>query len=105
MNKEEILSRVNEKEIDEMELAVLIKALGLSTIIIPIFSLLFILLRIISGNYIVSDLISITFAQVAVSEIFLYLKMKSKIKLVIAIISVVIALIFFFIYTGVELRL
>lgn len=97
MNKKEILSKA-QKEPDEMELDVTSKALGISTIIIPLLCLIFIIARIINNNYIVCDLIILVLSQVLMQEIYQYLKMKNKKDLVfIIIISIflIISLVFF----------
>lgn len=76
MNKKDILSKA-QREPDEMELDVLSKALGISTIIIPLLCLIFIIARIINNNYIVSDLIILVLSQVLIQEIYQYIKIKN----------------------------
>lgn len=93
MNKEEILSKA-QKEGDEMEQAVLTKSLGISTIIIPILCLVFVLIRIFFAEYVISDLIVITLAQLTISEFYQYFKMKKKILLILGIITLILAIIF-----------
>ena len=93
MNKEEILSKA-QKEGDEMEQAVLTKSLGISTIIIPILCLVFVLIRISFAEYVISDLIVITLAQLTISEFYQYFKMKKKILLILGIITLILAIIF-----------
>lgn len=94
MNKEEILAKAQKEEKDEMEQAILTKALGFSTIIIPILCLTFILIRILFSKYEISDLIVITLAQLTISEFYQYLKMKKKILLIIGIITLILSIIF-----------
>lgn len=94
MNKEEILAKAQKEERDEMEQAILTKALGFSTIIIPILCLIFILIRILFSKYEISDLIVITLAQLTISEFYQYLKMKKKILLIIGIITLILSIIF-----------
>lgn len=97
MNKKDILSKA-QREPDEMELDVLSKALGISTIIIPLLCLIFIIARIINNNYIVSDLIILVLSQVLIQEIYQYIKIKNiKNLLFIITISVflIISLVFF----------
>ena len=93
MNKEEILSKA-QKEGDEMEQAILTKSLGISTIIIPILCLVFVLIRIFFAEYVISDLIVITLAQLTISEFYQYFKMKKKILLILGIITLILAIIF-----------
>lgn len=94
MNKEEILAKAQKEEKDEMEQAILTKALGFSTIIIPILCLIFILIRILFSKYEISDLIVITLAQLTISEFYQYLKMKKKILLIIGVITLILSIIF-----------
>lgn len=97
MNKKDILSKA-QREPDEMELDVLSKALGISTIIIPLLCLIFIIARIINNNYIVSDLIILVLSQVLIQEIYQYIKIKNiKNLLFIITISVflIISLVFY----------
>ena len=89
MNKEEILSKA-QKEGDEMEQAILTKSLG----IIPILCLVFVLIRIFFAEYVISDLIVITLAQLTISEFYQYFKMKKKILLILGIITLILAIIF-----------
>ena len=74
MNREEILSKVTKdnNEFDEMEIATIIKALGLSTIVVPVFCLIFMIIRITKGTGVITDLIAITFSQLTVYEIYRY---------------------------------
>ena len=88
-----ILSKA-QKEGDEMEQAVLTKSLGISTIIIPILCLVFVLIRIFFAEYVISDLIVITLAQLTISEFYQYFKMKKKILLILGIITLILAIIF-----------
>ena len=75
MNKEEIFEKAK-KDYDEMELAICTKALGISTIIIPIFCTICIIIRIISSQYIISDLVAITLSQLSISQIYQAIKTK-----------------------------
>ena len=77
MDKKEILSKAK-KEPDEMEYAVLVKALGISTIVIPLLCLFFIIFRILNSNYIISDLIVLVLSQILIQEIYQYIKIKNK---------------------------
>ena len=97
MNKEEILFKA-QKECDEMEQAVLTKALGISTIMTPILCLVFILLRILSANYIISDLIVITLAPLSIAEFYQYFKIKKILLLVLGICTLLLTLIFTYIF-------
>ena len=79
MNKEEILSKARkQKEPDEMETEVLAKSLGVSTIVIPILCLIFIIMRMVRSNYIISDLVVLVLSQVLIQEIYQYIRIKSK---------------------------
>lgn len=93
MNKEEILAKA-QKESDEMEQAVLTKSLGISTIVIPILCLICILIRIYFSEYIISDLIVITLAQLSISEFYQYFKMKKIPMLLLAIGTSILTIIF-----------
>ena len=95
MNRDEILSKVNKdnKEFDEMETATITKALGLSTIVVPIFCLIFMIVRIVKGNGVITDLIAITFSQLSVYEIYRYFMEGKKGKLVFSIILTIIAIV------------
>ena len=87
MNKKEILSRA-QNEPDEMEVEVLSKALGISTIVIPLLCLVFIIMRIVSSNYVVSDLVVTVLAQLLIQEIYKYVKIRKKRDLVLIVIIV-----------------
>ena len=79
MNKEEILSKARkQKEPDEMETEVLAKSLGVSTIVIPILCLIFIIMRMVRNNYIISDLVVLVLSQVLIQEVYQYIKIRSK---------------------------
>jgi len=93
MNKKEILSRA-QNEPDEMEVEVLSKALGISTIVIPLLCLVFIIMRIVSSNYVVSDLVVTVLAQLLIQEIYKYVKIRKKRDLVLIIIIVALAIAF-----------
>ena len=93
MNKEEILAKA-QKGSDEMEQAVLTKSLGISTIVIPILCLVCILIRIYFAEYMISDLIVITLAQLSISEFYQYFKIK-KIPMLLLAIATSIAVIIF----------
>ena len=93
MNKEEILEKAR-KDSDEMELSILTKSLGLSTIIIPSLAIIFILFRIINAEYIISDLVAITLAQLSVSQIYQGIKMKKSPLLVLGFICLILTIIF-----------
>lgn len=93
MNKNEILSRA-QKEPDEMEYEILSKALGISTIIIPLLCLLFMIGRIINNKYIVSDLIVLVLSQVLIQQVYQFIKIK-KIKNLIFIILLSVMIIIF----------
>ena len=93
MNKNEILSRA-QKEPDEMEYEILSKALGISTIIIPLLCLLFMSGRIINNKYIVSDLIVLVLSQVLIQQVYQFIKIK-KIKNLIFIILLSVMIIIF----------
>ena len=95
MNRDEILSKVTKdnKGFDEMETATIIKALGLSTIVVPIFCLIFMIVRIAKGNGVITDLIAITFSQLSVYEIYRYFMERKKGKLIFSIILTIIAIV------------
>lgn len=93
MNKEEILSKA-QKDCDEMEQAILTKSLGISTIMIPILCLVFILIRVFFAEYMISDLIVIILAQLSISEFYQYLKMKKTSMLLLGICTLILAIIF-----------
>lgn len=93
MNKEEILAKA-QKGCDEMEQAVLTKSLGISTIVIPILCLVCILIRIYFAEYMISDLIVITLAQLSISEFYQYFKMKKIYMLILGICTTILAIIF-----------
>lgn len=85
MDKKEILSRAK-KEPDEMEYVVLEKSLSLSTIIIPLLSLIFIFIRIINKCYNISDLVLILLSQLLIQEIYRFIKMKNKKTIIILVV-------------------
>lgn len=93
MTKEEILRKA-QNENDEMEQAILTKALGISTIVIPILCLIFIIIRIIHSEYIISDLVAITFAQLSISQLYQSIKMKNKILLLIGLAMLILTISF-----------
>ena len=68
--------------------------LGISTIIIPVLSLIFIIFRIINSKYIISDLVSITLAQLSVSLIYQYIKTQKLSVLIIGLITLILTIIF-----------
>lgn len=86
MDKEEILSKAR-KEQDEMEVVVQEKALGISTIVIPILCLIFIILRIVNNEYIISDLLLLILAQILIQQIYQYIKMREKKNLIFVILT------------------
>ena len=85
MDREEILSRAK-NEPDEMEYAVTEKALGISTIVIPLLCLLFVIMRIISNDYIICDLVVLVLAQVLIQQFYQYIKIKEKKRLIFIIV-------------------
>ncbi len=94
MNREEILSKVTKDNngFDEMEIATIIKALGLSTIVVPVFCLIFMIIRITKGTVVITDLIAITFSQLTVYEIYRYFMERKKGKLFLSIIFSIITI-------------
>lgn len=86
MDKNKILAKAR-KDTDEMEMLILIKSLGISTIIIPILSLIFIILRVINSEYIISDLVSVTLAQLSISLIYQYIKNRKLSILILGLIT------------------
>lgn len=86
MDKEEILSKAR-KEQDEMEIVVQEKALGISTIVIPILCLIFIILRIINNEFIISDLVLLILSQILIQQIYQYIKMRNKKYLIFIILT------------------
>ena len=104
MDKKRILDRAK-KEPDEMEYAIQEKALRISTIIIPLLCLVFIIIRINNNNYIISDLLVLVFSQILIQQIYQYIKMKNKKKLFFILITFAItcmSIIFFFNEVGYE---
>lgn len=93
MKKEEILEKARKDE-DEMEKLILTKSLGISTIIVPALCILFILIRIVNSEYIISDLVAITLAQLSISQLHHALKMKKKLLLISGIIILILTIIF-----------
>lgn len=93
MKKEEILEKARNEE-DEMEKSILTKSLGISTIMVPALCILFILIRIINSEYIVSDLVAITLAQLSVSQIHHAIKMQKKILLFLGLVILILAIFF-----------
>ena len=99
MDREEILSRAK-NEPDEMEYAVLDKALGISTIVIPLLCLLFVIMRIVSNDYIICDLVVLVLAQVLIQQAYQYIKIREKKRLIFVIalsILTILSLVGFFI--------
>lgn len=99
MNKEEILSKA-QHEPDEMEYAVTEKALGISTIVIPLLCLLFVIMRIVSNDYIICDLVVLVLAQVLIQQAYQYIKIREKKRLIFVIalsILTILSLVGFFI--------
>lgn len=84
MTKEEILNKA-QKDNDEMEQAVLTKALGISTIVIPVLCLILIVVRVLNSEYIISDLVTIILAQLATSQLYQAVKMKNKLLFLLGI--------------------
>lgn len=93
MDRNKILSKARQ-DFDEIEMLILIKSLGISTIIIPVLSLIFIIFRIINSKYIISDLVSITLAQLSVSLIYQYIKTQKLSVLIIGLITLILTIIF-----------
>lgn len=98
MNKEEILKKARQeasKDQDEMEQAILTKALGISTLVIPVLAIIFILIRIKNSQYIISDLITISLAQLFISQLYQAIKMRRVIFMITSIIILALTLFFF----------
>ena len=93
MNKKEILSRA-QNEPDEMEVEVLSKALGISTIVIRLLCLVFIIMRIVRNNYIISDLVVTVLAQLLIQEIYQYMRMRKKRDLILILITFILTIVF-----------
>ena len=93
MKKEEILEKARAED-DEMEQIMMAQSLGISTIIIPILCIIFIIIRIIHSEYIVSDLVAITLAQLSMSQLYQSIKMKKKILFVTGIIAIILTIVF-----------
>ncbi len=93
MDRNKILSKARQ-DFDEIEMLILIKSLGISTIIIPVLSLIFITFRIINSKYIISDLVSITLAQLSVSLIYQYIKTRKLSVLIIGLTTLILTIIF-----------
>lgn len=97
MNKDEIL-KMAQKDEDEMEQVVLTNALGISTIVVPALCLLFMIIRIINSEYIVSDLIAIIMAQLSASQLYHSIKMKNRKLLVLGLFSLILSIIFIVVF-------
>ena len=93
MKKEEILKKARQDE-DEMELSILAQSLGISTITIPVLCIIFIVVRRINSEYIVSDLVAITLAQLSMSQLYQAIKMKKVILFITGIITLILMIIF-----------
>lgn len=93
MKKEEILKKARQDE-DEMEQAILAQSLGISTIMIPILCIVFIVARMMNSEYIVSDLVAITLAQLSMSQLYQAIKMKKAILFITGIITLILTVIF-----------
>ena len=93
MKKEDILEKARKDE-DEMERLILAQSLGISTIIIPILCIIFILIRIINSEYIISDLVAITLAQLSISQIYQSIKMKNILLFILGLITLILAIVF-----------
>ncbi len=106
MNNKDILKKVNSKQnnFDEFELQTLETSMRISTIVIPILAIFFIIVRFLKP-YIpivnIADLLSIVFAELSVSKTYEYKKMKRKIDLILSILSFIIfiSLIIFYIFS------
>lgn len=92
MNKDEIL-KMAQKDEDEMEQVVLTNALGISTMVVPALCLLFMIIRIINSEYIVSDLIAIIMAQLSASQLYHSIKMKNRKLLVLGLFTLILSII------------
>ena len=92
MNKDEIL-KMSQKDEDEMEQVVLTNALGISTMVVPALCLLFMIIRIINSEYIVSDLIAIIMAQLSASQLYHSIKMKNRKLLVLGLFTLILSII------------
>ncbi len=93
MNKEEILEKARADE-DEMEQLMMSQSLGISTIIIPILCIIFIIIRITHSEYGISDLVAITLAQLSVSQLYQSTKMKNKVLLTTGMITLILTIAF-----------
>ena len=93
MDKKDILSRA-QKGPDEMEVEVSSKALGISTLVIPLICLIFIIMRIVRNNYIVSDLVVTVLAQLLIQEIYQYMRMRKKRDLILILITFILTIVF-----------
>ncbi len=93
MRKEEILEKARKDE-DEMEQSMLAQSLGISTIMIPVLCIIFIVVRIMHSEYIISDLVSITLAQLSMSQLYQATKMKKIILFITGIITLTLTVIF-----------
>lgn len=97
MNKEKILEKAR-KDNDEMEQVVLTTSLGISTIVIPIMCLIFIILKMINSKYVISDLVSITLAQLSISQLYYAFKMRKTILFIFGITTSILMVIFTIIF-------
>lgn len=93
MKKEEILEKARADE-DEMEQLMMSKSLGISTIMIPILCIIFIIIRIANSEYAISDLVAITLAQLSVSQLYQSMKMKKKLLFITGIITLILTIVF-----------
>ncbi len=94
MDKKDILSKAKE-EPDEMEFDIQAKSLGISTIIIPLLCLFYVIIRISTNYYIISDLIVLVLSQILIQQIYQYVKMKNKKYLLFIILTFILTCIFF----------
>lgn len=94
MRKEEILEKARADE-DEMERLMMTQSLGLSTIMIPVLCIIFVIIRIVHSEYIISDLVTITLAQLSISQLYQSIKMKNTALFSIGIITLILTIVFF----------
>ena len=103
MNREEILKKAqnNIQDFDERETQIIEKSMRISTIIVPILSIIFIFFRFFNPNKAIiniADLLTIIFAELFITNIYQFKELHKKVNLIISILSLIITLCFFIFY-------
>ncbi len=103
MDKKEVFEKVQNKkqEYDEMELQILERSMRISTLVVPILVIIFILIRFMNPNISVlniADLVTVVFAELCVSKTYEYIKLRKKSDLIISILSFIICICLIILY-------